>query len=656
MSKMKRNQCLRQHIACLPKMTAVVFSLLASGALKVSADERIVLAPTMILNETATGDAGGLVDEQASIGDVAAGKGLRPAHPFFSGWGKERYPVHVLIDLGRACRVTRLYLYNETGENRLVVSTGKPFAWTAKDIVLGGYQNWREFGLDVTTRYVRLTLAQPTSLPEMALYGDAAPLPAVPVSARLAPPVRPVMDQFIGTNAFIDDPIDKLAASVGFVREYHNWAWDVEGADKQVRFQPSGAGGGKSWFFDDYYARLKAQGVTVCPAIQQNAPVLFGGSDMDAKPVAAGHDAEDPASYALHAAHLFQYAARYGSVPVANTSLRLAPDQAKRNGLGSLHYIENWNEPDKTWKGREGRFTPYELAALCSADCDGDQKRMGATVGVRNADPKMQLVIGGLAGLNLEYLKAMKVWADARRGGDFPADVINLHHYSSTGDEQGFQAGGAGISPEADHLREKMARIAAWRDANLPKCELWVTEFGYDTNAGSPLHSPPIGAYTALEVQGIWLLRSYLALAAAGVNRAAMFMFRDVKSDAGDVFATCGMVTEKGQWQPKPSYFYIATLKKTLAGMRYDREINSGKKDVLVYRFAGAGGKSAYVVWCATSADQRIADVTLPVAGKTATRVDFTNDSVTGKASPLVVRQGQVKINSQERPIVVLVP
>ena len=85
----------------------------------------------------------------------------------------------------------------------------------------------------------------------------------------------------------------------------------------------------------------------------------------------------------------------------------------------------------------------------------------------------------------------MKLWADFHRSGDFPADVINLHHYSSDGDEhQAFKT--TGISPEADHLREKFAALAAWRDANLPDRELWVTEFGYDTNQKSPLHAPPV--------------------------------------------------------------------------------------------------------------------------------------------------------------------
>ncbi len=638
----------------LTRLRTVGMGLLMLGVARAGqADVRIPLRADMVLNETAIGDASKLVDEQNAIGDPAAGKGLRPEHPFFPGWTAWQYPVQVVIDLGATHHLTRLFLYNESGENSLTVSTGKPTAWKNQEIALGGYRNWREFPLNADTRYLRLTLTRPTSLPEMALYADRLVIPGVlpPRHVRATP--LPTMDQFIGTNAFIDDPLELLAKPIGFVREYHNWSWDTEAADKKVRFQPSGAAGGHSWFFDDYYSRLKALGVTVCPAIEGTAPAYFPGADSEAKPLVAGADSEAPASYVLHAAHLFQYAARYGGSPVAPAEIHLAADQSRASGLGSLRYIENWNEPDKTWRNRAGRFNPYELAAMCSADRDGDQGRMGKNVGVRNADPKMRLVFGGLAGMHLDYLRAMKFWADTHRGGDFPADVLNLHYYSSDGDEQqAFKT--TGISPEADHVREKLTEFVSWRNVNLPDREIWVTEFGYDTNPKSPLHSPAIGSYSAEEVQAIWLIRSYAAIAAAGVDKAAMFMFRDVKSDGGGVFETCGMVTEKGQWKPKPAYFYIATLKKRLTGMRFAGEVTVSNKAATVYRFADDKGHFAYLVWSPTSDDRKLPGVSIPIPGKTATQVEFSAGSLEGKASPLPVQQGRVTLEVREKPVLIL--
>jgi hypothetical protein len=629
----------------LPSLALLALLLTLSTRSARAAETRIPLTPEMLINEAALGNTEALVDEQNAIGDPGSGKGIRPEKPFFPGWSAWQYPLSVIVDLGAEHRLTKLCLFNETGETKITIGTGKPFAWKETPTALNGYREWKTFPLETTTRFVRLTLTQPTSLPELALYGERiGKTPDTPAGRPVKKPVPPTMDQFIGTNAFIDDPIDKLTASVGFVREYHNWGWDREAKDKQLRFQPSGAAGGNSWFFDDYYSKLKAGGVTVCPDIQQSTSALFPGDNLDAKPIAAGADSEDPASYRLHAQHLFQYAARYGSKKVPDSRLDLAPGQPRVSGLNLLRYIENWNEPDKTWRGREGRFTPFELAAMSSGDYEA----------IHDADPTLKMVMGGLAGLDLEYLRSMKFWSDGKRGPNaFPADVLNLHHYSSDGNEQGFKT--QGISPEADQLREKMARIVSWRNANVPGAEVWLTEFGYDTHPKSPLHAPAIGSYSAEDTQAIWLIRSYLALAAAGVDRAAMFMFRDTGgSNEPGVFATCGMVTQKGEWKPKPSYFYIATLKNRLRGMRFVGDVVLKDKSVTAYRFSDGKDRSAILVWSPTSEDNRIPNVEIPVGAGAVTRVDFENGTLDGKATPASPTNGSLRIEVREKPTLLL--
>lgn len=625
-------------------------------------EQKLVLLPSMLLNETAVGETDGLVDEQEIAGDPAAGKGGKPKKPFFPGWGAWIYPVHVSIDLGAKHRISRIFFYNETGESDILLSSGQPFAWQEKPVHIAAYQNWVEIPFPVETRWLRITMPKPTSMPEMVVYGELLEKPASkgPIKPPSSPRPRIPIDQFIGTNAFIDDPLDTISGVAGFEREYHSWGWDVENKDLQRRFQPSAAGGG-AWRFDDYYAGLKGRGVTVAPVLQMGVPELVHNAKAVDKPVAAGRNTEDPASYALHAAHMFQYAARYGGTKVEDSRLELAPGQPRASGLGLLRYLENWNEPDRTWDGRDGRFHPYELAAMSSADYDGHQGKLGRDYGVKSADPKMKLVLAGLAGLDLPYLRAMKFWADGNRGGSFPADVINLHHYSSTGNEQGFKPDGQGISPEADKLRERMAAFTAWRDANVPNAELWLTEFGYDTNSKSPLHSPAIGKLNGEEVQAIWLVRAYFALAAAGVDRAAMFMLRDVNSAGAGVFETCGLVTEKGKWAPKPSWYYVATLKTRLAGMVYDSELPSGRPDVLIYRFRRLKpetGKptTALAVWCPTSEDKHVAGYRLVLPGKSATLVRLTAGKASGSAASLALTDGKATLEVSETPVLVLYP
>jgi hypothetical protein len=622
------------------------------------AESRILLTPEMLIDETVCGDVRGLVDEQSAVGDPSAKQGVPPTKPYFPGWAAWQYPAHVAIDLGANHRITRLFFYNDTGENPLTLSTGTPFQWKTRPLKIGGYKQWTEVPINEETRWLRITIDKPTNIQELVVYGQKLGTATPQVKPKNKRLPLPTMDELVGTNAFIDDPIDTIAATSGVMREYHPWGWDAENGDRQRRFQPSAAAGGQSWFFDDYYAKLKAKGVTVCPVVWQSPEgiVIPMPKTKEAKPITPGANSEDPASYRLHAEHFFQYAARYGSRKVDDKLLVLAPGQPRHSGLNLLKYLENWNEPDKTWEDRAGRFHPYELAALSSADYDGHQGKMGKTVGIKNADPKMKLVMGGLAGLNLDYIKAMKFWSDYNRGGHFPADVLNLHHYSSTGNEQGFEPGGHGISPEADRLYEKMRKIADWRDDNLPDRELWLTEFGYDTLADSPLDALAVGKMTSEQVQAAWLVRAYFALAAARVDRAPMFMLRDVDSDNGGVFSTCGIVTEKGTWKPKPSWYHLAALRTHLKGMRFGEEIRSGDKDVRIYRFDAAKGKgTAYAVWCTTSEDKRIQGFRLKIPASKATHIAFSDTDAKGVLTPLAAKGGAVTLDVSETPVIVKV-
>src|SRR5690606_14873712 len=143
------------------------------------------------------------------------------------------------------------------------------------------------------------------------------------------------------------------------------------------------------------------------------------------KPVAQDGDPGDPASYEAHADFMFQYAARYGSNKVPAERLKVAPHQERKSGLGLLEYYENWNEPDGWWGGRRDYFTPYEYAAMSSADYDGHESSMGDDKGIRNADPGAKLVMSGIAIPNPDYLRAMKFWFEHNRSDrKFVSDVI----------------------------------------------------------------------------------------------------------------------------------------------------------------------------------------------------------------------------------------
>ena len=208
-------------------------------------EKKLVLHPAMLLSETALGDTAKLVDEQVESGDPAAQSGKQCKSAFFAGWTAWQYPLSIVLDLGRRHHVTRLFFYNESGENPIRIGTGNPSGWKETDAIIGGYQNWREIAVNADTRFVRVTLLKPASLGEMVAYGYPVEAATKPVMAKRKPHRTPTMDNFIGTNGFIDDPIETLSTPVGFLREYHSWGWDTESSDGKTRFQPSGAAGGQ---------------------------------------------------------------------------------------------------------------------------------------------------------------------------------------------------------------------------------------------------------------------------------------------------------------------------------------------------------------------------------------------------------------------------
>jgi hypothetical protein len=644
-------------------------SILAGPASPLSA-HRIHLDREMLINLSGQRPAVELIDEQDLPGDPRTGDASQPKTAYSNGWmnAKLYYPLSIVINLGSIHDLTDVCFFDVEGHGRLTVDSRDADAW--KPLVvdeLNGYRKWSSHRATVSTRYLRLTFENPSAqVAELALYGTARePRPAPPQPTR-----RPqaLMDFFIGINGFVDDPIERIAAC-GHLREYHSWQWDEGNQDPcypgyphhQLAWSPSWVSGpGWGWDFDAFYRQLKDAGIEAAPCFQGCAPYLVGFEKerTDEKPV-AGRDPTQPQSYVAHASYLFQFAARYGGTPCDQTLLKLKPGQPVHSGLGLVRYMENWNEPDKWWKDRAAYFQPFELAAMCSADFDGHRQALGRTVGVKNADPNMKLVMGGLAKPEIEYLKAMKLWAELHRDGDFPADVINLHHYSN---DVGGQSGRptTGISPEADGLRERFERVVQWRNRFLPGKEVWVSEFGYDTNPQSTQRAPAIGDADAEEVQSRWIVRSYLALAAAGVDRVQLFMLRDVNAANPVQYSSSGLTTEKGnQHQPKQAWYHVATLRHILCGMRFESEIPSGDATVRIYRFRSAGRplREVYAVWCPTSNSTEVRNFRLVLPGASAaTLIALTPASTTGRATPLTVEDGKVAFRVDEQPVFVAVP
>lgn len=77
-------------------------------------------------------------------------------------------------------------------------------------------------------------------------------------------------------------------------------------------------------------------------------------------------------------------------------------------------------------------------------------------------------------------------------------------------------------------------------------------------------------------------MRSYLALAAAGVDRAQLYMLRDVNAANTVQYNSSGLTGEKwNQHRPKRAWYYVAALRHILRGTRFESEIPSGNATAL---------------------------------------------------------------------------
>ena len=447
------------------------------------------------------------------------------------------------------------------------------------------------------------------------------------------------IDQEIGMNGFIDDPIEILTAG-GIVREYHNYGWS-QGSTPEMNFK-----NGTWWDFDNYYKTLHDAGVTIFPCIQQGSTtLLINNTNRENKPTDEGADTLNPESYKIHANYLFNYAARYGSTKVDNSKLSVVSSEEKKSGLGYIKYYENWNEPDKTWQGERAHFSPEELAAMCSADYDGHEGTIGDTYGIKQADPNSKLVYGGLAGgsAGVEYLNRMKAWSEENRTDkNLPFDVINFHMYLGRN------------CPEQSDFVENASKIVNWRNTNAPDKEVWLTEFGWDTNTESVMAAPNE------DTQRDWIIREYLIANRIGINRSTVYCSRDV-APASDTtkYSTCGLTTQKGEQAKKSSWYGLKTLKTTLTGYKLSNIIKEDN-EMYVYEYRKENSNEiCYALWCPTQENKILNDCVFDMTNmgniSNATLTELKDGEENGLKTDLTITDGKIKINVSESPIFITI-
>jgi hypothetical protein len=92
-----------------------------------------------------------------------------------------------------------------------------------------------------------------------------------------------------------------------------------------------------------------------------------------------------------------------------------------------------------------------------------------------------------------------------------------------------------------------------------------------------------------------------------------------------------------------------------MGDMAFAEEIDTGREDLMIYRYENAEGKSGYAVWCPTSEGKTIENYNLKIDATAADLVEFANMQEYGVKSDLTVNaDGTVTITASERPVLVL--
>jgi hypothetical protein len=554
--------------------------------------------------------------------------------------------------------------------------------------------------------------------------------------------VRPTIGEMMGQCGFVaggggNCTVEQLACSY-VIREYHNVGWSYSNGSfpgKAAQFINTVVGN-----FDSAYKYYSEAGFLVIPCLQWNegsspARLYDEFEGKLSSTIASWEEKYLPSTYAAYADLIYQYAARYGSSKmgylVENMIAHSDATAGAEAGRGYIKWIELGNEPN----GEDQRgTTPYQLAALTSCAYDGHMRTVLADVynpddytyflGGKNADPDIKLAMAGLAGIGDAYITSMCYWMRANRedihgtwtskNDAIAMDAFNVHTYFGELYTLNGQQVYVGVSPEEYGLVDAMSNLIEFRDKYYPGVEIWLTEFGWDTNESyeTMTSSHSYGEYTSREVQGMWLTRAYLLLSSCGVDKATMYMLADF-SGANDrtaigKYGTCGVIAyaftddneqiyldESGNecvkrkytdkdgnvkegyvyldnGQPvaknpqsvkleyKPGYYYMRTLLNALYDYTFRRELKSGNDDVWVYQYSNPDHDEAYAVWCPTSNMTKVDGYKLYVGtdyeNVTLIESDADNKLVEGKKTELTVdAQGYVSINVSENPVYVIV-
>jgi hypothetical protein len=465
--------------------------------------------------------------------------------------------------------------------------------------------------------------------------------------------------EFLLNSQNLDKVKTDLIKPFAEFRHYLDWH-RIETTEGEYTFNPTASG---SWNLDEIYEWCNANQVELLTCIK-TVPDWFlrkyyPANQRDEENAPTEGPKDQPGSYKKFAQVAFQFAARYGSNKNVDPALvQVAPiptwsPNVKKIGLGLVRYIECNNEADRWWKGDAANQTPEQYAANMSAFYDGHKGALGPGVGVKQADPNMVVVMGGLANPSIDYVKRMVEWCRKNRGlkadgsVDLCFDVINYHHYSNSKNSDWSAPGVRGQAPEISQSPKVAREFIQYAKNNLNGMPVWVTELGYDINPNSPQRALAINKNnkSILETQADWSIRSSLMYAREGISKIHFYMLNDVDPNSSTQYASSGFVTSSGH--RRPALNYVQQMRQLLGEFHY---VKTHHSNPFVDEYALGKRK----IFALVVPDETGKEITYELSVNTSSEIikhELQAGSTTMKSTRIPVENGKITLTITETPL-----
>ena len=355
---------------------------------------------------------------------------------------------------------------------------------------------------------------------------------------------RPTLSELIGVCGHTVQFKPELYQPVALrVRDYHPMEWDL---DKDTSVLPKWPEAKNRVPWDGVYGSWKKTGqdIDACLMCSSLGPKQWKDMPRDAE------------------AYAKSFAAELGS-----------------KGRKLVSSAEIGNEP--------GQYNDEEYRALFTAMAKG----------LRAGDPALRIATCNITtGKSGSYDKSVTCLKDL----DELYDVLTVHIYAQVEPwptwKRSFPE-----DPKAPFL-STLSGLIEWRDKNVPKKSVWVTEFGWDCttkkNKGGDEFAKWQGNTDLQQAQ--WIVRSFLCFSKLDVERAYIYFFND--NDEPKLHAAAGLTRN---FQPKMSYWAVAQMQQVLGHYRFSKVIQE-EAGAYVYEYVDAqdARDRVWAAWSPTGANK----------------------------------------------------